>query len=246
VQCLDVPDLIGVLVPVVEALRSSLTIPISVAIPPLNQEALLQLAEAGVTNVGLGLDACTPEVYAQAKGSAVGGLYTWDQHIAAVEAAGGVLGTARVSVHLIIGLGETEEDAIRLMAHFFRAGYNVGLFALMPVVGTPSETLQQPPLRQFRVLQLVRHLLVTKRVDLRDLQFEGGRLRSLGSQIGGKALQDYCHTFQVFETTGCVGCNRPYYTSKPGGVTYNYPAAVPPVDLETIAQELHYLVEDIG
>ncbi|MFX1452564.1 MAG: radical SAM protein, partial [Promethearchaeota archaeon] len=38
-----------------------------------------------------------------------------------------------------------------------------------------------------------------------------------------RELQNIVYNTDTFLTSGCPGCNRPYYTSKPSGPTYNYP-----------------------
>ena len=38
-----------------------------------------------------------------------------------------------------------------------------------------------------------------------------------------KFLRDIIEDTNAFLTSGCPGCNRPYYTSRPSGPIYNYP-----------------------
>jgi len=42
----------------------------------------------------------------------------------------------------------------------------------------------------------------------------------------------------AFITSGCPGCNRPYYTSRPSGPIYNYPRNLNKNEKETIYQSL--------
>ena len=43
----------------------------------------------------------------------------------------------------------------------------------------------------------------------------------LGSIING----------QAFQTSGCDDCNRPYYNERPGGLIYNYPRQLTPLEV---------------
>ena len=38
-----------------------------------------------------------------------------------------------------------------------------------------------------------------------------------------KELKNIIDDTDAFLTSGCPGCNRPYYTSRPSGPIYNYP-----------------------
>ena len=42
----------------------------------------------------------------------------------------------------------------------------------------------------------------------------------------------------MFETSGCPGCNRPYYNERPGGMLYNYPR---PLTAAEAAREIEFL-----
>jgi len=37
---------------------------------------------------------------------------------------------------------------------------------------------------------------------------------------------------EPFLTSGCPGCNRPYYNERPGGPLYNYPRQLLPEEIE--------------
>lgn len=58
--------------------------------------------------------------------------------------------------------------------------------------------------------------------DLRpDIRFdEEGRL--IGFGYGQEELMQKVRP-SAFQTSGCPGCNRPFYNERPGGALYNYP-----------------------
>ena len=51
-------------------------------------------------------------------------------------------------------------------------------------------------------------------------------------------LKNIIESNHAFMTTGCPGCNRPYYTSKPSGPIYNYPRSLNNTEKEEIYKSL--------
>jgi biotin synthase-related radical SAM superfamily protein len=43
---------------------------------------------------------------------------------------------------------------------------------------------------------------------------------------------------EPFLTSGCPGCNRPFYNEKPSGPLYNYPRSVRSAELRSIKRDL--------
>jgi biotin synthase len=98
----------------------------------------------------------------------------------------------------------------------------VSLFAFTPIKGTKLEKMIQPQIFDFRRIQLGRYLIVSDIVSLEDFTFdEEGNLIKIN--ISKEKLRDIIDTSDAFMTSGCPGCNRPYYTSRPSGPIYNYP-----------------------
>jgi len=127
-----------------------------------------------------------------------------------------------VSTHIIIGLEETEKQVIKLIEKLHNQGIIVSLFAFTPIKGTKFENIEQPSISSFRKLQLGRFLIYNYQKKLKDFTFN-----NKGQIIKINIIRDDLNTIindtNAFLTTGCPGCNRPYYTSKPSGPIYNYP-----------------------
>ena len=51
-------------------------------------------------------------------------------------------------------------------------------------------------------------------------------------------LKQILSTGTAFQTTGCVGCNRPFYNERPKGPMYNYPRNLSNDEVTTILEEL--------
>jgi biotin synthase len=230
-------DLLGI----ITQIKKNVDIPISVAIPPMSKENLNQLKLMGVQRVGIALDGCTPEIFDEIKGSKVNGPYKWESHIKTLKEALEIFSDGYVSTHLIIGLGEKEKEVLERIEELHGLGILVSLFAFTPIKGTKFESVNQPSLLTFRKVQLGRYLIVKKDKKLEDFTFNiKGNLININ--ISRRELKNIIDDTNAFFTSGCPGCNRPYYTSKPSGPIYNYPRMLNEKEKEEIYQTLHNIV----
>jgi biotin synthase len=156
----------------------------------------------------------------------------------AVEVLGN--GTNAVGVHLIIGLGETEEEAVRLIQSCYDNGARVHLFSFYPEKGVGLEDMSQPPLEQYRRIQLARYLIDRGESRWENMTFESGRLTAFG--LPRNALLQALRKGTAFMTTGCTGCNRPYANETPTqamqGLFRNYPFPPNGQDIQTIEKQM--------
>lgn len=241
IQTLNYPENIKDLKKIITYIRNNTDIPISVAIPPTSQENLKELKLIGVERVGIALDGTTPEIFDDIKGGGVNGPYRWDDHINKLMEALEIFSDGFVSTHLIIGLGEKEKDVIERIEELHNLKILISLFAFMPIKGTKFENKNQPSLLSFRKLQLGRYLIVEKDKSLKDFTFNmKGSLISIN--ISKQNLRNIINNTNAFFTSGCPGCNRPYYTSKPSGPIYNYPRNLVENEKEEIYELLNKLV----
>lgn len=216
--CLQVIDGRSVLAQVketVQAIKHNSDIPICVSAKVHSQEELLALAEFGVDRIGLALDAACARVYKTTKTG------SWAEALGQIQAAARLL-PGRISTHLIVGLGETEEEMVTMLQTMQDLGVTVGLFAFTPVAGTKMALVNPPDLVQYRRIQ-VAHLLISNNLIKRDnFNFsDSGQLIDYG--LAKQKLKAVLQDGTAFQTSGCPDCNRPYYNEKPGGVIYNYP-----------------------
>ncbi|MFX1570316.1 MAG: radical SAM protein [Promethearchaeota archaeon] len=222
IQTLNYPENFTDLIEIVTQIKHNTDIPISVAIPPMSKEKLKKLNTIGVERAGIALDGATPKVFDKVKGTDVNGPYRWDQHIEKLIEALTIFSEGFVSTHIIIGIGETEKEVIERIFELNRLKILVSLFAFTPIKGTRFESRHQPPLLSFRKLQLGRYLVVNEDKELKDFTFNmKGNI--INFNINKRELQNIVYNTDAFLTSGCPGCNRPYYTSKPSGPIYNYP-----------------------
>ncbi len=212
-------------------------VPISVSIQPISEEGMRLLKESGIERISIPVDAATPELFEKVKGSKCGGPYRWDRHMRAIETALRVFGTGSVSTHLIIGLGETEREAVEFIQKMTDMGVLVGLFAFTPIRGTRLEKLPPPPVDQYRRVQIARYIIVHRIAHADDMEFsEDGRIVSFG--IDEATLKEIVESGRPFMTSGCPHCNRPFYNESPRGPIYNYPYPPSRADIVRIKREL--------
>jgi biotin synthase len=238
IQVLNYPDVFTHLVAIVTALKQHTTIPVSVSCPPLNSKKLLHLAEIGVDRICIALDATTEKLFSEVKGLNAGGPYTWESQFRQLHKALRVFGKGKVSTHLIIGLGETENDAISLIQKCVDLGILPALFAFTPIHGTTLEHKPQPLIESYRRVQLARYLIVEGRTRSENMHFDDfGCLMDYG--VERETLRMIVETGKPFLTSGCPGCNRPFYNEKPSGPIYNYPRKIRQKEIEAVKRQLH-------
>ena len=63
-----------------------------------------------------------------------------------------------------------------------------------------------------------------------------GSLVSFG--VDGVLLREVAGSGLPFVTSGCPGCNRPYYNERPGGKLYNYPERPTPEETAKILEDV--------
>lgn len=111
------------------------------------------------------------------------------------------------------------------------------LFAFTPVRGTALEKNSPPKVKNYRRLQLARHLIVTGKTRAGDMQFDADHKIS-GYGLNNEALNWEIEGGLPFQTSGCPDCNRPFYNEKPSGPIYNYPAKLSEKEVERVKKQL--------
>jgi biotin synthase len=221
---------------IVKEIRKENVIPISVAIPPFSEDKLKELKRIGVDRVGIALDGSSKQVFESVKGEGVNGPYRWEHHFKTLETALKIF-DRKVSTHLIVGLGERPKDIVELIIRLNDMKITVGLFAFTPIKGTQLENVEPPDLLRFRKIQLARYLIVEENRSLTDITFnmKGDIIKF---NLNRAELLRIIQETDAFLTTGCPGCNRPYYTSRPSGPIYNFPRKLTKSEIRSVYDSL--------
>lgn len=190
---------------------------ISVSINTFNEEFIKTIMALNIDNISLPLDAAAEEIFKKYKGRA------WDQIWRVLNYVSKNY-PAKAATHIIAGLGETQSQIIQLLYSLYLKKINTALFAFTPVKGTRVESNPPPELKYYRKIQLVNYLI--KKDILREFNFAADEFIWTESikELIMQDIKNKKYAFgEAFRTSGCTGCNRPYYNESPRGVIYNYP-----------------------
>lgn len=237
IQALNSPRVFTDLKALVQAVSNLVNVPISVSCQPLNRENIHLLKTAGVERIGIPLDAATQEIFDRVKGVNAEGPYSWQKQWQLLNGAREVFGEGRVSTHLIVGLGETEKEMVTTIQKCVDMTILPALFAFTPIPGTALEKQVQPPIAQYRRIQVARHLILHRIASCKDMDFDEKGLITDFS-ITRERLSQIIRTGEPFVTSGCPNCNRPFYNEKPSGPIYNFPREPTTTELSTITKQL--------
>jgi biotin synthase len=235
IQTMNYPGMEKDLLYIVEEIRRGSDIPISVSLFPVPEDVLRGLKRAGVNQVVIPLDTVTKELFEEIKGRKARSPYQWETHMKALSDAASLFGKGNVGTHLIIGLGETEEEAAYLIQMLTYMGVYPALFAYTPVKG--AQMKKDPPrIGHYRRIQLISYLISNKLSTYGAMDFENGKAVSYGKEED--ALNGMIDAGEPFRTKGCADCNRPYSTEEPGGLIYNYPRPLTDEETDLLREQL--------
>jgi lipoyl synthase len=237
IQALNYPGVFVHLEALVKEIKKCSAIPVSVSCQPLNTENIERLAKAGVDRLGIALDAATEEIFSKVKGKTAGSPYIWEKQFRQLDEALRICGRGNVSTHLIVGLGETEKQAVEVIQRCVDMTVLPALFAFTPVHGTALESNPPPPIDVYRRIQLARYLLVNHKTRIEKMHFDDvGKITFFG--VDDEPLKSTVGSGLPFRTSGCPDCNRPFYNERPGGTIYNYAEKLSLKDIEKVKGQL--------
>jgi biotin synthase-related radical SAM superfamily protein len=220
-------------------------LPVSLLIAPtlLKREDLLDMKEAGADRIGVAIDAATPELFDKLRGKPAQGPHRWDHYWSIFDQALEIFGRDMVGVHLIHGLGETEEELVGAIDRARGAGGCTHLFCFFPEKFSALGDQTQPAPSGYRRIQLARWLIDHDEARAENMSFDQeGKLRDFG--VDDAALEAAIALGKPFMTSGCPGasgevaCNRPFGNEKPGPDLRNYPFMLNDEDLGLVREQL--------
>lgn len=238
IQALNYPDVFDHLLALLRAICEHAHVPISVSCQPLRRESIVALAEGGAERIGIPLDAATEEVFTKTKGAYVRGPYSWENQLRLLREAVDIFGKGKVSTHLIVGLGETQREMVKMIQECVNMNVVPGLFAFTPIPGTTLADNAPPTIEEYRQIQLARCLILHRIDRFEEMSFDDkGNLVSFS--VDEKTLMKVIDKGEPFVTSGCPGCNRPYYNEKPSGPMFNYPRNLTQNEISQAKMQLH-------
>lgn len=220
----------------IKRIRDGNNIPISLSVFPLSRIRYEELKKIGVNEIVIPLDACTPGLFDRIKGRSTGGPYLWERHMEGIKLAASIF--EKVGTHLLIGLGESDEDAIKVISDFCDNNVNTALFSYIYIPGTqskPSNKTESQALKHYRTVQLARHLITEKMASFTDMKFRNGALIDYG--VERHVILDIIDDAKAFQTSGCTGCNRPM-ANETFSKIYNFPRKPAGIEKDGIRNDL--------
>lgn len=218
---------------------------VSLLISPsvMQRDDLQAMKDSGAERIGVAIDGATKDLFDKHRGKPVGGPHNWNRYWKVFEESLTVFGEGMAGVHLICGLGETEQEMVSAISRARTMGGCTHLFSFFPEAGSAMEHETPPAIGSYRRIQLARWLIDTDRITMGEMEFDGrGRIRGFG--LNETELDRAVATGTAFETSGCPGpdgkvaCNRPYGNEKPGPGIRNFPFPPDTEDLGRVRREL--------
>lgn len=206
------------------------SLPISILITPnlMNREDLVKLKEIGADTIGIGMDAASERVFELTRGKKVNGGLEWSKYWGILEDAVDVFGRDKISCHIMVGIGETDQELVNIFFKILKSGALTHLFSFYPEPDSTMSARKRPSLRRFRRIQLVRYLIENKVIKEKQLLYDKkGKISKLS--INNDIINNIVETGNPFITGGCegrngeIGCNRPFGSYRPGESFRDFP-----------------------
>ena len=221
-------------------------IPVSILSNPttMSRADVVRLRELGADIFTVALDAATPAIFERTRGKGVQSPHKWSKYWEILHAAREVFGPQKFGAHIIIGMGETEREALELVQQLVDLGGHSHLFCFFPEQGSLMDHLPATPRDQWRRVQLARYLIDYASVRLERMGFDAlGRVADFG--VPREELERIIDAGVAFRTSGCPGkfrddisaCDRPYGDSPPHDIA-SFPFAPNRADLRRIRRQL--------
>jgi biotin synthase len=222
------------------------TIPISILSNPttMSREDVQRTHDLGADIFTVALDAATPELFDRTRGKGVQSPHSWKKYWEILEDARDIYGPGKFGAHIIVGMGETEQEILELIQQLVDMGGHSHMFCFFPEKGSLMDHLPATPRDQWRRVQLARYLLdyCDIRYDQMSFDDEG---RVVGYGMDEKELDVIINAGIAFRTSGCPGklqddisaCDRPYGDSPVSDIA-SYPFALNKKDIKKVRKDL--------
>ena len=222
------------------------SIPVSILSNPttMEREDVVRLKELGADIFTVALDAATPAIFDRTRGKGVQSPHKWSKYWEILHIAREVFGPQKFGAHIIIGMGESEFEALELVQTLVDLGGHSHMFCFFPESGSLMDHLPATPRDQWRRVQLGRYLIDYCGARVERMRFDNhGRVIDFG--LPKAELDAVIDAGIAFRTSGCPGkfaedisaCDRPYGDSPPSNIA-SYPFQPNKADIAKIRTQL--------
>ena len=234
---------------IIKKIRQYLSQPISVLLAPTlikNKTILGEIKNAGADMAGIAIDAATEDIFNKYRGEGVKGPHKWSHYWQVLEWAVDIFGKFNAGVHLISGLGETQEEMVRAIYKAHKIGAKTHLFSFYPEASSMLEDKEPPDLLDYRKIQISRYLINEKGKDISTIKFDSdGKITGFDYDV-----EEIISCGFAFMTSGCPGknkditaCNRPLANERPSETFRNYPYIPDEEEKDLIREQLNSMVK---
>jgi len=237
---------IGDTLTICRQLRSSFDIPVSLLISPtiVTQQDLKDFKTSGADKIGVALDLATQDLFAQYRGSGVGGPHSWETYLNCLAQAIDIFGERNAGAHLVTGMGETERQMVKIIQMIQDMGGWTHLFSFYPEPGSSMCDHPMPAMDHYRRIQLARYIMDENLSRAERFAYDQNE-QIVDFGLTSQKLDQVINSGQPFRTSGCKGydgevaCNRPFANSRPGPEMRNYPFKPNRADILLIRKQLY-------
>jgi biotin synthase len=231
---------------IIRRYRKRVDVPLSVLVAPpvLDRERIQEMKDAGVDMIGVGLDAVTKEVFEKRRGRGVRGGLVWEKYWEVIELCREIFGPWKVNCHVVVGLGDTDEDMMKFIAHVKSRQLLAYLFHFYPEPDSRMARSRRPSLLRSRKIQLLKYLLETDQITLDQVSFDK-KGAVVKARIDLETMDQAIESGLPFMTEGCpdhatgmVSCTRPFGSYRPGEAFRDYPFIPTEDDRRQIRRQL--------
>jgi len=226
---------------ITEKLKKEIDLPISLLISPslVDEKTLRNFKDAGAEMIGVAIDTATEELFIRHRGK---GGYKWEKYWDVLESGVKCFGRDKVGCHLIVGLGETEEQMVGAIQRVKDLGGKTHLFSFYPEEGSLLSDKSSCDISQYRRVQLARYLIDNNLSRKGGMEFDPlGRITSFG--LNTTQLDKIIDSGKPFQTSGCPGktretaCNRPFGDGPPSDIR-SFPFKLNKSDIKKIRKQM--------
>lgn len=221
-------------------------VPVSILSNPttMTRADVIRMKEFGAEIFTVALDAATPDIFERTRGKGVASPHSWAKYWEILADAANIFGPGHFGAHLIVGMGETERDVLKVVQRLVDMGGHSHMFCFYPERGSLMDHLPATPRDQWRRVQLARYLIDYVGVRIEQMRFdERGAVLDFG--LSAHELDSIIDAGIAFRTSGCPGkerpdisaCDRPYGDSPPSDIA-SYPFQPAPPDLRRVRDQL--------
>jgi biotin synthase-related radical SAM superfamily protein len=221
-------------------------VPVSILSNPTTMTRLdvQELKDIGADIFTVALDACNPTVFERTRGAGVRSPHSWDKYWEILYAAAEIFGPERFGAHLIVGMGESDQDVLTQVQKIRDLGGHSHMFAFFPERGSLMDHLPPAPRPQWRRIQLARYLIDYRDHRLERMRFDAhGTLTDFG--LPQEEIDAMIDAGTAFRTSGCPGkeaddisaCDRPYGDSPPRDIA-SYPFKLNRNDIRKVRRQI--------